>query len=266
MTKIRGIFLLETWVVLVWLAGIYLCLLFAPLLAQARTALARISESPDAGDLLISFTIAIVIFAFLHKQKYFGLIISVVLAYMIFGGATLFFGETLAFLLAVGLVLYQPGSHSFLSNNLLVSFGVLFGAFPVALEFSMDFVIFILLAFSVYDVVGVFLTNFIPNLAARAVESRIPLLLFAPRPKADWRDEPGAQSVAAMVGAGDLFLPLILLITLTTTQGFPAALIVLLGAVCGWGMNTILSAMIQGGIPAMPMLTVGMLIAYHFVK
>jgi hypothetical protein len=69
-----------------------------------------------------------------------------------------------------------------------------------------------------------------------------------------------------MLGAGDLFLPGIFMAAVSFQASPVAALAVFSGAVVGGLMNTFLAVLIRTGIPAMPLLTVGMLWAYYAIR
>jgi len=264
--RLLSVITLELLAILVWLVAILFTSLRAPFFLELQRLLAAEQAAPGGGDLFLSFIIALIILIFLHRQQFFAMAVAILLSYMVFGGASLFVGTIAAFLLAVSLLLYQQLSHHFISNNALVVAAVLFGAFPIALGFSPVLIVFILIVFSVYDVIGVFFTNFIPNLAHRAIQYEIPLVLLAPRAHQSWKSIPSSDRVAAILGAGDVFLPAIFISSVTLEGGVPLGLAVVLGAACGWVANNVLSWMVRGGIPAMPLLTVGMIAAYYLAR
>jgi len=261
--RLLSVLTLELAAVLLWLVAILLTAWRLPLFLEIQRLLALEAAAPAGGEIFLAFVIALIILIFFHKQTFFATIVSILLSYMTFSGALLFMGTEAAFLLAVSILLYQKLSHTFLSNNLLVAAGVLFGAIPIALGFEPVMVVFILAVFSVYDVIGVFLTKFIPTLAHRAVQYELPLIWLAPRAHVSWHAIPSSERVAAMMGAGDVFLPAIFITSVTLAGGVPMGLLVLFGAVIGWTLNNFLSWIVRGGIPAMPLLAVGMIAAYY---
>lgn len=260
--RMLGVLTLECGSALVWLLGILLAAYNTATLKTIQEILVSQAPAPTGGELLVSFLIGLVLLVTLHKQRSFGLAVVVILGYMTFSGLSFVMGIGLAFLVASVLMLYHLRHHSYLSNNALLAAAALFGSFPLALGFSVNMLILILIFFSVYDVIGVFATHFIPNLAHRAVELKLPLLFAAPRPHVAWKSPLEGKTVSALLGAGDVFLPTIFITSVVINEGPDRGLAVLFGTLIGWILNNILAAMVRTGIPAMPLLTVGMLIGY----
>lgn len=252
--------------VLVWLATILLSSIQMPVLNALHVISAENGQTPTTPDLIFSLAIALIILAVVRRQKIFGIIIAIILAFLTFSGLTLYIGIGLAFSIAIALLLYERLNCSFLSNDLFVFVSVLFGSLPIGISYPIEFVILILITVSVYDVIGVFLTRFIPTLARGAVEGDVPLLLFAPRNSTLWQERPTMKNTAAILGAGDVFLPAIFLSAVTFTYGIPLGVATLAGAVIGSILNLALAAAIRTGIPAIPMLAAGMLAAYFLFR
>lgn len=249
--------------VLVWLFAILLAGITTQSTLNAQAYIATQSATVGLGDFFLALGMAFVLIYLLHHRSYFGSVVSVILAFLIFSGSAIYFGLELAFFLAAGLMLFERRQRSFISNNLYVLVATLFGAIPLGLAYANELIILILIAVSIYDIGGVFFTRFIPRMATKAVELDVPLLLLAPKATVSWKARPKLKDAVAMLGAGDIFLPAIFLTSVAFFQSIPIALSVLLGAVLGGVANTILASIIKTGIPAMPLLSVGMIIAYY---
>jgi hypothetical protein len=65
-----------------------------------------------------------------------------------------------------------------------------------------------------------------------------------------------------MFGAGDLFIPLLFLLAVSLRFGYETALLSLLGAVLGNVGNIFLVKKIKTGIPAVPLLAMGLTAGY----
>lgn len=260
--RLNALLALEASVVGVWLLVIFFTNLQKEFFLNLQASIAQQAGIITIQEIVLSIAVAVLIFFFLYKKHLFGIFISILLGFLGFTGALLYFGPELSFFLAVSLILFERLRHSFLSNNLLVLFGVLFGSIPIGISYRPELLLLILVFFSVYDVLGVFLTKFIPHMARKAVESKAPLLFIAPRSKIKWTAETSIQNSAAILGAGDAFLPAFVLASVTIFYSVPLALILLIGAVIGGILNTLLAMIIRSGIPAMPLITIGMAIAF----
>lgn len=250
---------------LVWLLIIFLAGMTAPQISEAMRQASGQAAQVGPWDFLFALAIAFSILYLIRRKHFFGTFVAMILAFLIFGGSAIFLGVEPAFFLAVGLLLYERGHRSFLANNLFILTAVLFGSLPIGLGYSIELIILVLIIISIYDVLGVFATRFIPRLAVSAVERDVPLLLLAPRANIAWKALPRLKDSSAMLGAGDLFLPGIFIAAVAFNQSIPVALAVLAGAVIGGLVNTVLATLIRTGIPAMPMLAVGMIIGYYLV-
>ncbi|MBU0646493.1 hypothetical protein KJ611_03400 [Patescibacteria group bacterium] len=247
---------------LVWLLIILFASLTSPKIIASLQYVSSQSGQITLLDFLLSLLIALFILYLVRRRHIFGTLVAMILSFLIFGGAAIYFSVELAFFLAMGLLIYERMYRSFISNNVFILAAVLFGSLPIGLGYSVELIIMVLIIISVYDVLGVFATRFIPRLAATAVEQNVPLLLLAPRAHIAWKAKPNLKDSSAMLGAGDLFLPGIFIAAVSFSHTIPVALAVLAGAIIGGLINTILATVIKTGIPAMPMLAAGMIIGY----
>lgn len=261
--RLKSLFILTSSSLSVWLLTVALSFYLRPvyeLLLELPT------ENISPLNLLLSFLAALIVLVLFRKKHFFGWFISLSLALIIFSGASLFIKPELALILAAGLFLLERYRHSFLTNNIFLLTALLLGSITVGLRFPVNLLIYILFFLSVYDVIGVFLTRFIPRLARQSVETNIPLLLLTPSGKTGWLARPHLKNSAAMLGAGDIFMPAIFLSAVTFSHDLTAAISVFLGAVLGILLDTLLAVYIRTGIPAMPLLALGMIAAYWLAR
>lgn len=260
--RLKNIFILEILGVLVWLGSIGMSALPNPLFDLLQRQAVQTGDTGGLLQIVVGVVIAILALFLMKRLDFFGTFVSGLLGFMIFSGLTLFVNPFIAAGFAVLLVVFERKERSYTSNNILLLFAILFGAVPLGATYGVELLIWIMLILSVYDIFGVFVTRFIPNLAKQAAQRDVPLLLIAPRAGIDRRDRPTLKNTAAMLGAGDVFMPAIFLSSVTINLGTPIAMWVILGAIAGILANTLLAKIIKTGIPAMPMLAIGMLIAY----
>lgn len=263
--RLKGIFLLEALGVVIWLATIWLSALPNPLYDLLQSQAVHAEDENGILQIVAGVVIAVIALVFMKRFDFFGTFVSGLLGFMIFSGLTLFVNPFVAVGFAILMVLFERKERSYTSNNTLLLIAILFGAIPLGATYGIEFLIWIVVVLSIYDIFGVFVTRFIPNLAKQAAERHVPLLLIAPKPDIAWRDEPELKNTAAMLGAGDVFMPAIFISSATINLGIQTALWITLGAVVGILGNTLLAKKIKTGIPAMPMLAIGMLVAYAIV-
>ena len=260
--RLEKIFILETLGVLVWLGSVGLSALPNPLFNLLQRQAVQTGDAGNLSQIFIGVIIAILALLLMKRFDFFGTFVSGLLGFMIFSGLTLFVNPFIAAGFAGLLVVFERKERSYTSNNVLLSVAILFGAVPLGAAYGVELLIWVILTLSVYDILGVFVTRFIPNLAKQAAQRDVPLLLIAPRADIDCHDRPTLKNTAAMLGAGDVFMPAIFLSSVTINLGTGIALWVMLGAIAGILANTLFAKIIKTGIPAMPMLAIGMLIAY----
>ena len=94
----------------------------------------------------------------------------------------------------------------------------------------------------------------------------MPLLLAIPKKSTRWTDKPTLKTSITLLGAGDVFLPLIFLTAVSVQIGRPQAFLCLIGAFMGTIANMIFLHKTKNSIPAMPLLAIGMLLVYFLVQ
>ena len=247
----------------VWVLAIVLSFFLRPV---HQLLLQLPAKDLDPLNLFLSFLVALIVLVLFREKQFFGWLIALSLALIIWSGAGLFLPLELAFVLAAGLFLLERYRHSFLTNNLFLLVALLMGSLTVGLRFPVNLLIYVLIFLSVYDVIGVFLTHFIPRIARQAVETNLPLLLLAPTKKTGWLSHPHLKNSAAILGAGDIFMPAIFISAVTLNHNLLIAVNVFLGATLGILLNTLLALRIRTGIPAMPLLALCMIAVFLFTR
>ena len=260
--RLRGLMMLQAIAVLCWLLLMFLIQSGHETFQRLQLLLDESAVAYTTSDFVISLAITLLLLFFLIRKRLFAPFVSILLGFLIFSGSVFFFGVELAFFLSAALILYERMSRSFLSNNVLIFAAASFGAIPFAITYGPNTFFLLLIFFSIYDVLGVFFTKLIPRLAKAAVEFNIPLLLLAPRENISWRDKTSLANSAAILGAGDLLIPAVTLGSITFFAGIPVALASLLGAIIGAVLNTILAMFIRTGIPAIPLMSAGLILAF----
>lgn len=261
--KIQRIITLELLCVVVWLFGVLFYHLPLPLSTAAfERSQAEYALLTDASSMFATVLVALLLLFLLRKVRAVGLAVAVLLGVLMYSALSTFVEPLVAFFVCVLLVYVNRAYRSFLANNMLVLLGVFGGALPFAVFYKASFVLILLGLFAVYDVFGVLFTKAIPKVAMGAIAQGAPLILVAPKRTARWRDIPSYENTAAVMGAGDLFLPLLFLMAVSVQLGIPRALVCLLGAVVGNVVNLFLLRQSERGIPAMPFLAAGMAVAY----
>ncbi|MBU0531689.1 MAG: presenilin family intramembrane aspartyl protease [Candidatus Uhrbacteria bacterium] len=219
-------------------------------------------------DILIAslfFLAFLVLLYLLRNTRAFTIIITVLLALLMLGTATLLIPYFYALILVISLALIVITYPTFALNNLFVFLAVLAASLPIGLAYTPLTLFFPLVFLSVYDVIGVFKTSFIPNLARSAIYQHTPVIILAPAKFKEWLKRPGMRNIKALLGAGDIFVPLIFLISVIEHHGNPLlGGWVFIGAVIGSLTNILLLAQIKKGVPALPLIVAGMFVAYGF--
>ncbi len=252
---------LEATTVVVWLFGIVLVAWQKPAIHTLSASSPHVIADPYSW--IFAFATALTVIIICYQRKWFGNLIAITLGALLISGLLLFVGNLFALIIAIGFVWFERTHRTYLSNNALLLTAILFGTLPIVARLDINTVILALAALSLYDVLGVFASRLIPTLALGAVTSYIPLLLLEPKPNVSWKSAPTLTNTSAIIGSGDIFLPAIMIGVVTFTSGIPSGLITLFGATIGWVLNTLLATIIKTGIPALPLLSAGMIIAYQ---
>jgi presenilin-like A22 family membrane protease len=152
--------------------------------------------------------------------------------------------------------------RSFVTNNFLVVLGVFAAAMVWAGSYQINFLLILIGLFALYDLAGVFWWKVLPQVAKNAAKTGIPLLLLVPKKGVSWLHPPMPETTASMLGAGDLFFPLLFLSAVSVQVGYWVALVSLAGALVGNVGNIFWAWKIKKGIPAIPLLAIGLAVGY----
>jgi presenilin-like A22 family membrane protease len=259
---IKSLLVLEAICFTVWLAGIFFFYLPLP---ESTVAVSRAAGEENPVDLLsimLSVILALIIFYWLRRKRAMAPVVAVLFGVVIYNTAVIFIARVVALLLAVLLVYLERAYRSFATNNFLVLAGVFAAAVSFATTFSLNFLLILLVCFSLYDIVGVFFVKAIPRVAKNAARIGIPLLLMVPKKMKDIFSVPTSDTTASLLGAGDLFIPLLFLMSVSVRVGWEIALVSFVGVVLGSLGNIVLVRKIKTGIPAVPLLAIGLAVGY----
>lgn len=257
-----GIIVLETICLFVWLAGIFFYYLPLP---KSSVALARATGMMgffDAFAILFSIIAALVVFYWLRRKRALAPAVSILFGIIIFNTLSVFIEPLVALTVSFLIVFVERMYRSFVSNNLLVILGVFAAGISFAGSYSVNFLLILISLFALYDIAGVFWVKAILKVAKNAAKVGLPLLLLAPKKGISWFRAPTPDTIASMLGAGDLFIPLLFLSAVSIQTGYQIALASLVGAALGNIGNIFLTRKIKGGIPAVPLLALGLAAGY----
>src|SRR3989338_7867305 len=175
--RLQSILFLEATGILVWLASI--------VLVSGRQAAYFLNREIILYQIpFFQFSFLIILLTFLilyflsqtlRRQKLSGTLIALVFTFLIF----------------------ERLHRSYFSNNLFLVATVLFAGITFGVQYSAGLLFFVLLLLSIYDVLGVFATDFIPKLAEKTIQHDTPLLLLAPIKNNDWFHYPSLNNSAA---------------------------------------------------------------------
>jgi presenilin-like A22 family membrane protease len=260
--QLRGIIFLEIISVPVWLAGIFFFYLPLPRSSATITRLAGEENIYDIFSIMVSVILALALFYWLRRKRALAKFVSFLLGIMIYNFLTIFTEPLVALTIAVLLVYIERNYRSFVSNNFLLVIGIFCAAISFTNYYKINWLLLLLLVFSLYDIVGVFFIKTVAKVAKSAAKTGMPLVLLAPQTKISWWQNPTPEITAAIVGAGDLFIPLVFLSSVSIQYGWRVVLCSLVGAILGNVGNLFLARKIKTGIPAIPFLAVGLALGY----
>ena len=249
-----------------WIMGILFFYLPFSVFEQNINISTSSGSTMNATALVFGTILALGLVYFFRYSKWFGTLISLMMGLMIFTTLNIFTQPITALSITLLLVYLERAYRSFLTNNLYVLLAVFAGAMPLAVFYKTDFIGVLLVLFSLYDLVGVLMVKIIPRIAQAALERDMPLLLAIPKKPIKWTHKPTLKTSVTLLGAGDIFLPLIFLTAVSVQIGRPQAFLCLFGAFLGNIANMIFLHKTKKSVPAMPLLAIGMLLMYFFVQ
>jgi len=263
--RLLPIMILQVLTFITWIIGM---IVVSTLPEPVHSGLVGAPTTVTASDILIVaifFLVFLIVLYLLRNTKAFTIIITVLLALLMLGTVSLLIPYFYALIFVISLTLVVITYPTFAFNNLFVLLAVLAASLPIGLAYSPMILFFLLIFLSIYDVIGVFKTSFIPNLARSAVSQHAPVIIVAPTKLKQWLKRPSMRNIKALLGAGDIFVPLIFLISVIEHHNNPLlGFWVFIGAVIGSLVNILLLARIKKGIPALPLIVAGMFAAYGF--
>jgi len=257
-----SLIILQITCLIVWLVGIFFYYLPLP---KSSVVISRISGAAnpyDAFFLLASAIGALIIFYLLRRKHALAPAVSILFGIVVFNTALIFIEPLVAFTVSVLIVFIERMYRSFVSNNFLIILGVFAASISFVSSYSTNFLLILIGLLALYDIAGVFWWKAIPKVAKNAAKIGIPLVLLIPKKNNLWFKVPTPDTISSMLGAGDLFVPLIFLSATSFQWGYKVALIALVGAIIGNIGNILLVRKIKNGIPALPLLAIGLAVGY----
>ncbi len=223
----------------------------------------------EATSAAIQFVLTLAVFIALirlfgTRLLVIGSIITVGVGTMVFFNAVVGIDAVSSFLAAVLLVVFAQTIRALWYHNGLIVLGLLGLGLALGSMFSAEVFLGLLVILSIYDLIAV-RSGFIPNLVHDMAKKHEPIyvLLLIPQTWPEWISL-NKKSRLRVIGTGDIFAPLLLLAALAGSGQVTAAWICFFGAVFGVIGNIALihSEHFKRGIPALPLVTIGVLIAY----
>lgn len=221
-----------------------------------------------AVSALLQFILTLVVFIVLirlfgTRLLAVGSMITVGVGTMVFLNAVLGVDAITSFLAAVSLMIIAQTTQALWYHNGLILIGLLGLGLALGSTFSPGVFLGLLIVLSIYDLFAVF-SNFIPNLVHQMAKNHEPIyvLLLIPQTWREWFLL-NKKSRLRVIGTGDIFAPLLFLTALAGSGQVTLAWICFVGAVFGVLGNIALmqSNHFKRGIPALPLLTVGIIVA-----
>jgi presenilin-like A22 family membrane protease len=249
------------WLVGVWGAGFLLAWPLQPY-AWAVDALIEQHQTNLSG-FVFSFLLALCLVFLLRHRNWFGTILSVGAATLVFSGFTLFLHPVLAIILAVLLWVFERTAKSFFSNGVFVTFLAVFGGVWLSVWYEPSLLLIGFIFLSIYDVFGVFASALIPHLAERAIAIHAPMLFIIPAKTRDWFRPIAKHHPAAVIGVGDAIFPTALLATSVIHRGLLSTLPVFGGLILGL-VAALMVASRRHMVPMFPFLCIGALIGWFW--
>ncbi|HLD17998.1 MAG TPA: hypothetical protein VJB99_02895 [Patescibacteria group bacterium] len=262
--RLKALLILQILAVVVWTAGIVFFHL--PSTFFERSIPSSVASIPALARLAPEFILVAVglffLLSFFRKRRTTALAVSILLGALVLQALSLFLDPWPSFFFAIVLIYLERAYPSFLTRDFLILSAVFAGAIPFAVSFSPLFLLFALGIFSVWDFFLVSIVPNIPGLAVGVLRVGTTLPLFAPKPSFRWWNRPCQESVAASLGAGDVFLPLLFLLSVSVRSGLRPAFVCLVGALVGSGFTLLLTEKRKGNVATLPFLTAGLAAGY----
>ncbi len=241
-------------------------------------------EPVSVFDFLIYFiiiTLSVLIFLKISK-KGTGIALQIFFVLAVFSGLDIlfgaFFGEPIAVILSVCLIVLRFVQPTVLIHNLIVIGGLAGIGGMIGLTLFPRDAIILLIVLAIYDVIAVYKTKHMVKMAEAMIKKRVILGIIVPDKISQFRAsmvdveknktpvqrilKPGRKSKFMILGGGDLALPL-LLISSVAGQSILQAIVVLIFAVLGLlAMHFIFLKLKSKPMPALPPLAVFSILGY----
>lgn len=249
-----------------WLVGVwFLAFIGAFPLRSFTWAQEPIGElvQPGIPSFFLSFVIALLLLFVLRHNKWFGHVISVSAASLIFSGLTLFINPVLALLIAIVLWAWERTARTYLVNGIFVTALAVFAGLWISVWYQAPFLLIAFVFLSIYDVLGVFFSMMIPKLALQAIAIHAPLIFAVPQKRSDWLQTIAHAKPAAIIGVGDALFPAALVASSVIHRGWEPTLPLIGGLMIGL-LIAMVVARFRHVVPLFPFLCVGAMVGWFW--
>ncbi len=191
---------------------------------------------------------------------------------------SIFIGEPIAAILAIGLIVFRFLRPTILVHNLVVIGGLAGISGMLGLALSPRDAIFLLIILAIYDVIAVYKTKHMVKMAEIMIKKRVILGIIIPEKisgfKASMVDveqdkisvsrilKPGKRTRFMILGGGDLALPLLLISSVVSHSVFQAIIILIFALIGLFAMHLIFIKLKSRPMPALPPLAVFSILGY----
>lgn len=244
-------------------------------IAASRGAIAPEAPMVEGAPVAITLQFVLTLIILLLFIRLFGIrllsygsIITIGLGLLVLLNLVVGIHSVLAVALTIVLVFLAQASRSLLIHNAVILGGLLGLGLLVGGSLKPTTFLILLVVLAVYDLIAVF-SGFIPNLVKSMKKGGMPIfvLLQIPEKLSEWV-RPTAKTHVRVIGTGDIFAPMLLMTSLAAVGQVSAAWWVFGGAVVGVVADLYIITHYRQklGIPALPTIVVGIIIAYFIVK
>ena len=268
------------WKIFFWEALLFSLTLFLGIANASKiTGLLRAQEVPvapvDFAQLILSFFLATVfilaLIFFVKSKPKKGVIFKALFVFLIFFGGIvtleLWLGSFLALILMGVLIVLWLKKSSVLVHNISIIFGISGVGASLGLRIDPTTMVFLLIAFSVYDFLAVYKTKHMVKMAKEMVEHQAILALVIPRSISGFGGKLGEIKTGGkflILGGGDIALPLLFCASLTHQGFLNSALVVGAFSLVGLFLSFFIftNQKVRRPIPALPPITLFSILGY----
>ncbi len=273
--KLKRIFLIEAFLFSITLVlGIATAFRINEIFISNKLKIPEVST----GKFIVNFLIAtFVIFFILHlikARKKKGIILKLLFIFSVFVGSTLmfnaWFSDLLSLFLGLSLIVVWWKYPFVLIQDLCIVLGIAGVGSFLGLTLRPNTVIFFLIIFSIYDLIAVYKTKHMVEMAKEMIKSGVVLGLVIPSNLLDFREElkevkPGGRFL--VLGGGDITFPLFLCASMVPF-GVLKSLIIAFFALFGLLVSFLLfiSQKKRKAIPALPPIALFSIIGFLITR